>query len=109
LVPALPGVGAALVTELDVACRRSPGGDAWTCDVTVDVEGGPSTRHVVTVATADLERLDPDARDPHLLVNRSFRFLLERESPTSILRSFDLIEIGRYFPEYEATIKRGAD
>jgi hypothetical protein len=108
-VPALPGLGSALVTELDVACRRSLDGDFWTCDVTIDVEGGPATRHVVTVAADDLERLDPAARDPHLLVNRSFRFLLDRESPTSILRSFDLMEIARYFPEYESTIARAAD
>ena len=74
------------MTELDIACRRSADGDGWTCDVTIDVEGGASTRHVVTVAAADLERLDPGARDPQLLVDRSFRFLLERESPRSILR-----------------------
>jgi predicted Zn-dependent protease len=92
------------MTELVAACARS-GADAWTCDVTVDVAGGPTTRHVVTIPAADLERLDPGAPDPHLLVDRSFRFLLERESPTSILSSFDLMAIGRYFPEYEATIR----
>jgi hypothetical protein len=59
----------------------------------------------VTVTDDDLSRLDSGARDPHPLVDASFRFLLERESPTSILRSFDLLEIGRYFPEYEATIR----
>jgi hypothetical protein len=40
------------------------------------------------------------------LVERSFAFLLEREPPGSILRSFDLLEIARYFPEYEATIRQ---
>jgi hypothetical protein len=34
------------------------------------------------------------------LVRQSFAFLLEREPPTSILRSFSLDVIGRYFPEY---------
>jgi predicted Zn-dependent protease len=92
------------MTELDIACARS-GAETWTCDVTIEVAGGLTTRHVVTVRAADLERLDPGAPDPHLLVDRSFRFLLERESPTSILRSFDLMAIGRYFPEYEATIR----
>jgi hypothetical protein len=97
------------MTELDIACRRTAAGGDWTCNVTIDVEGGPSTPHVVTVTAQDLERLDPGAPDPHLLVDRSFRFLLEREPPTSILRSFGLMEIGRYFPEYEATIARAAD
>ena len=39
------------------------------------------------------------------LVEKSFEFLLERESNTSILRSFDLPVIQRYFPEYERTIR----
>jgi hypothetical protein len=91
------------LTELDIACRTA-GRAAWTCDVTIDVERGPTTHHVVTVTADDLARLDPGARDPHLLVDASFRFLLEREAPTSILRSFDLMEIARYFPEYERAI-----
>lgn len=93
------------MTELEIVCRRGDGSD-WTCDVTIDVEGGPRTHHVVSVTADDLARLDPAARDPHVLVDTSFRFLLEREPPTSILRSFDLMEIGRYFPEYERTIGR---
>jgi hypothetical protein len=93
------------MTELDITCRRAVDGVDWTCDVTVAVEGGATTRHAVTVAQSDLERLDPGASDPHLLVDASFRFLLERESNTSILRSFDLPVIGRYFPEYEAEIR----
>ena len=93
------------MTELDIACRRTSAGRDWTCDVTIDVEGGRSTSHVVTVTGEDLARLDPGAPDPHLLVDRSFRFLLEREPPTSILHSFGLMEIARYFPEFEATIR----
>ena len=89
--------------SVDVGCRPDPAG--WTCDVTVDEAAG-ATRHHVTVRTADLERLDPAATDPIELVRRSFAFLLEREPPGSILREFDLMVIGRYFPEYEATIRR---
>jgi hypothetical protein len=40
-----------------------------------------------------------------MLVETSFKFLLERESNTSILSRFDLPIIERYFPEYEETIK----
>jgi hypothetical protein len=93
------------MTELEIVCRRDPAGDDWMCDVSVDVEGGATTHHAVTVAAADLARLDPGARDPHLLVDRSFRFLLEREPNTSILRTFDLMVIARYFPEFEAAIQ----
>ena len=94
------------MTELDVVCRPATNGGDWTCDVTVRVGGGSPTRHEVTVTSVDLARLDPDARDPHVLVDRSFRFLLEREPNTAILRSFDLLTIARYFPEFEASIRR---
>jgi hypothetical protein len=60
----------------------------------------------VRVASADLQRLAPNAADPSDLVRRSFDFLLARESKESILRSFDLPVIGRYFPEYEGEIRR---
>jgi hypothetical protein len=38
-------------------------------------------------------------------VEKSFEFLLERESNTSILKTFDLPVIGGYFPEYENAIR----
>ncbi len=36
----------------------------------------------------------------------SFGFLLEREPKESILGTFDLRVIGRYFPDYEREIAR---
>jgi hypothetical protein len=80
----------------------------WTCDVRVLDGGRAVSSHRVAVATEDLDRLDPGAADPVTLVEGSFAFLLEREPPGSILRSFDLPVIGRYFPEYETTIHRRA-
>jgi hypothetical protein len=96
-MPANPG------DVVDVRCEPAPGG--WTCRVVV---GGPRapTTHVVGVSTAALARLAPRADDPEDLVRRSFAFLLTRERKESILGSFDLPVIGRYFPEYEATIRR---
>jgi hypothetical protein len=44
--------------------------------------------------------------DEERLVRMSFEFLLEREPPGSILPVFDLDIIGRYFPEYVATMRR---
>jgi hypothetical protein len=64
---------------------------------------GTST-HDVRVARRDLERLAAGAAAPENLVRRSFEFLLEREPRQSILASFDLPLIGRYFPDYEATM-----
>lgn len=92
--------------SVDVACT----GDArsgWTCFVAIR-DGGAASEHEVRVTEADLARLAPTATDPTALVERSFAFLLEREPPSSILRRFDLTEIGRYFPDYEASIRRSA-
>ncbi|HET9436338.1 MAG TPA: hypothetical protein VFO50_05730 [Candidatus Limnocylindrales bacterium] len=95
------------MTELDIACVHAAEG-GWTCRVAIAQDGRHVGEHRVTVAAADLERLDPGAPDPHLLVDRSFRFLLAREPASSILRSFDLTVIARYFPEYETEIRRRA-
>jgi hypothetical protein len=40
------------------------------------------------------------------LVARSFEFLLQREPPGSILSTFDLSVIQRYFPEYDRAFRR---
>jgi hypothetical protein len=90
------------VSEIDVSEQRVENG--WECIVTVRDSG--ETRHRVHVADADLARLDPGAASPRELVAASFAFLLERESNQSILRSFDLMVIGRYFPEYEGEMTR---
>ena len=94
------------MTAIDVRCDgdRSAG---WTCAVTLREGERVVSSHAVRVAAGDLERLDPTAGHPTALVEASFAFLLEREPPSSILRAFDLPVIGRYFPDYEATIRRG--
>jgi hypothetical protein len=93
------------MTAIDVRCDGNPD-QGWTCEVTLSEDGRPVSTHAVRVPSADLARLAPAAGSPDGLVEQSFVFLLEREPPQSILRSFDLLEIARYFPEYEADIKR---
>jgi hypothetical protein len=90
------------MTDIDVTSRTRP--DGWTASVILTEPDGSSSRHEVTVTRVVFERLAPGADDPVDLVRRSFVFLLEREPKESILRSFDLTVIGRYFPEYERTI-----
>jgi hypothetical protein len=87
---------------IEVGSERTAAG--WRCTVRIVDDRGAS-EHSVAVTTEDLERLDPGASDPTDLVRRSFDFLLEREPKESILRSFDLPVIGRYFPEYERSIR----
>lgn len=76
-------------------------------DITFEVvvEETTTTTHRVTVPHSYYERLTKNRVAPDVLVKRSFKFLLQRESNTSILRSFELSEISQYFPEYEKTIQ----
>ena len=88
-----------------IAIDTGPTEDGWACRVTLADEDGTS-EHRVRVTGADLQRFAPADTTPDDLVRRSFEFLLERERRQSILSAFDLPVIGRYFPEYEATIRR---
>jgi len=71
----------------------------------VTVEKGTTTTHTVTVDPSYYEKLTNKQISAEELVKKSFEFLLERESNTSILRSFDLPVINKYFPEYEEIIR----
>jgi hypothetical protein len=91
------------MTTIRVDCR--PGQAGWTCDVTIG-DDPAATSHRVSVSTGTLASLAPGASEPTRLVEASFGFLLEREPRESILRSFELPAIGRYFPEYADEIVR---
>ena len=71
----------------------------------VTVNSGTRTEHRVRVTDADLRRFGAGHPVEELL-KASFEFLLEREPNSSILNSFDLPVIGRYFSEYEKEIKK---
>ena len=70
----------------------------------VTVEGRTTTTHTVTVSRDYYRKLTGGRVTADKLVEKSVEFLLERESNTSILSTFDLPVIQRYFPEYERTI-----
>ena len=89
----------------DIAVECSPVDSGWLAGVTV-TDYGSSREFEVGVSDAELAHFDPGAADPTQLVRRSFQFLLAREPKESILRSFGLSIIARYFPEYEREIRR---
>ena len=73
----------------------------------VTVEDGRSrTQHTVTVTRQDLARYAPAGTTPERLLEASFEFLLEREPASSILSTFALPVIERYFPEYPQEIRK---
>ncbi|MCH7484265.1 MAG: hypothetical protein IIA90_03840 [Chloroflexi bacterium] len=83
----------------EISVESSETADGWRFDVRV-ADGGSESRHEVTLSRSDRDRIARGAA-PDELVRESFTFLLEREPKESILRSFDLTVIARYFPEYE--------
>ena len=87
-----------------IEVTEAGGGDPMEFDVKVR-EGQGESRHRVTAARRDLQRLAPDAL-PADCIEAAFRFLLEREPKESILSRFDLMTIARYFPEFEAELPR---
>ena len=77
--------------------------DSNTFEVTV--VAATTTTHKVTLKSSYYEELTDKSVTPEALVEKSFEFLLDRESNTSILGNFELPVIGQYFPEYEDVIK----
>ena len=67
-------------------------------------QGSRKRTYAVTVEDAYHRQLSSGDESKSELIRRSFEFLLEREPMESILSSFDLKVITRYFPEFESTI-----
>lgn len=76
--------------------------DSSTYQVTVVAQS--TTTHTVNVQADYALKLTNGRLSKTELLKKSFEFLLQREPNTSILRSFDLSVISRYFPEYEREI-----
>ncbi len=76
--------------------------DTETFEVTV--RETTTTTHLVSLSEDYYEKLTGGRISPETLIEKSFEFLLERESNTMILARFDLPIIGGYFPEYEKSI-----
>lgn len=70
------------------------------------IQGKSESTHRVTLEDKDYTRLTDGNVTPEELIRRSFEFLLEHESKESILESFDLMVISRYFPQYEREVKK---
>ena len=91
-----------MAAEITVEAQQK--GDAWECRVTV-AEGKSQTTHTVVVERTYRDKLVGTGVAVEQLVRKSFEFLLTREPKESILRSFNLPLIGRYFPEYEKEMR----
>lgn len=92
------------MAEIAVTEMKSDGG-GFEYEVTVR-ESGSQTSHKVRLAKEYYQKLTEGRTAPEELVRKSFEFLLENEPKESILPSFDLSVIARYFPKYPDVIKK---
>ena len=68
-----------------------------------------TTTHTVTVTDQSLTDLTDNNTTKTQLLEFSFNFLLDRETNTSILSSFDINVISRYFSDYGDEVRRWCD
>jgi hypothetical protein len=95
------------MTDVEVRCEPVSGG--WRCRAEVTARGRRAEFDVMARDPAPYLPTDttaPTDEDVERLVRETFAFLLEREPLGSILSSFDLKVVERYFPEYRAEIRR---
>ena len=72
----------------------------------VTVADSMTTTHEVTVNDQSLTDLTENKMTKTQLLKFSFNFLLDREPNTSILSSFDINVISKYFSDYRDEVKR---
>ena len=75
----------------------------------VTVADSITTIHEVTVTNQRLSDLTDNNVTKTQLLEFSFRFLLQREPNTSILSSFDINVISKYFSNYKDEVRRWCD
>jgi len=68
------------------------------------VEGESQTTHKVELDRDEYQKLSDGKISPQEFIQCSFEYLLEREPKESILSSFNVSVISRYFPEYPSQI-----
>ena len=75
----------------------------------VTVTDSVTTTHTVTVTNQSLTDLTDDNTTKTQLLEFSFNFLLDREPNMSILSSFDINVISKYFSDYKDEVRRWCD
>ena len=75
----------------------------------VTVAETSTTIHTVTVTDQSLKDLTVNNVTKTQLLKFSFNFLLDKELNTSILLSFDINVISRYFSDYKNEVRRWCD
>jgi len=94
-----------MVAMASIDVKQSGAGDTLSFEVTV-TETSDASSHSVTLDASQFARLRRGDEDPERFIERCFEFLLAHEPKESIMSSFDVSVISRYFPEFEQDISR---
>jgi len=77
--------------------------DENTFQVTIE-QNSSTSNHTVTLDDQYHKKLSGGIIPKEELIKKSFEFLLDREPKESIMGSFNLKVISKFFPEYESYI-----
>lgn len=84
------------------------GAPDYRFQVTVTERRNDFTTHMVTMAQSVFSSYAQSHQEafvsPELVIKTAFQFLLEHEPKESILASFDITDISRYFPDFERVL-----
>ena len=72
----------------------------------VTVKSKNVTTHLVTLSDEVHKKITKEKVTKEELLDFSFKFLLNREPNTSILSSFELMVISRYFSDFEKSVEK---
>lgn len=78
-------------------------GERWRVELR---SGEQRSEHTVTVPNVVAHDLGYGPGEVETLLRASFAFLLEREPPSSILPTFSIEQIGDYFGDFPAVVRR---
>ena len=87
------------------ATEETSDSERTTYTVTV-ARGDNEHEYDVTVHGQDYERITKRQCSMQEFVEKAFRYLLERESPSEIMHSFDIMEIQKYFKDFEMEVMK---
>jgi len=90
------------------ASNKTLTGWQFTVNIRIkDLDKGSSEEYKVQIQLDETAYVRLTARqiNPEELIVKSVNFLLRRESARNILKSFNITEISRYYPDYDEMIK----
>ncbi len=92
------------MAEIEIG-EEIEGKNNWAYKVSV-FDAGKHHAYAVTLSFQDYDLWSRGAIAPSRVVEKAFKFLLEREPADAILSKFDCSVIRRYFPEVDAVLPK---